>query len=144
MKSSLIIFLIGFLTIAPSIYVGAKYFDGKVVDQPYESGLTYNADKKFISENGLGLTIIKNAKTGNNVDLQFSFDKNKEVELGETSFFLTRPATNQEKIQIKVEKTVDGIYASAFELNTYGHYILKAITTANGKRVAIQKSLYIN
>ncbi len=92
------------MTIAPSIYVGIKYFDGKVIDQPYESGLTYDADKKFISDNGLGLTILKQDKNGDSVEMQFSFDKKTDINLEETSFYIARPATEQGKIQINAEK----------------------------------------
>lgn len=93
------------MTIAPSIYVGIKYFDGKVIDQPYESGLTYDADKKFISDNGLGLTILKqDKKNGDSVEMQFSFDKKTDINLEETSFYIARPATEQGKIQINAEK----------------------------------------
>ena len=143
MKASLIIFLIGFLTIAPSIYVGAKYFDGKVIDQPYESGLTYNEDKNFITDKGLGLTILENIKTGDSLNLKFTFDMNADVKPKETTFFIARPATEQGKIQIDPEMGADGKYASVFDLNSYGHYILKAVTTVEGKTIAIQKSFYI-
>ena len=144
MKVSLIILIIGLITIAPSIYVGIKFFDGKVVEQPYESGLTYDADKKFISDNGLKLTILTNEKTDKDVKLAFSFDKNDNINIEETSFFITRPATNQGNIKLDAKIDKDGVYASAFKLENYGHYILKAITTINGKKIAIQKGFYIN
>jgi len=136
--------MIGLLTIAPSIYIGIKYFDGKVVEKPYESGLTYNEDKKFISDNGLDLKILNNKKNGDNVVLEFVFDKNDGVSVADTSFFITRPASDQDLIQINTEQGADGAYKSNFSLKTMGNHILKMVSTINGKHVQIQKSFYIN
>jgi len=144
LKISLIIFLIGFITIAPSIYLGIKYFDGKVTDQPYESGLMYDETNKFISDNGIGLDIMKQEKKGNLVSIEFALNCSDKVSVESTDFYITRPATDKEQILIEVNKTDDGKYASAFSLEHYGHYVLKAKSKINGKDILLQKGFYIN
>ncbi|ADD68312.1 hypothetical protein Dacet_1543 [Denitrovibrio acetiphilus DSM 12809] len=144
MRVSIIIFLIGFITIAPSIYVGIKYFDGKVTDQPYETGLKYDSDKQFIKENGLDLSIISQSRTDNIVNLNFTVKNAGEVALENIEFYLSRPATNKETLKLDAEPSTDGSYASAFSLDQHGYYILMAKSKVNDRVIRLQKSFYIN
>lgn len=143
MKVSLIIFFIGFLTIAPSIYVGVKYFDGKVTDQPYETGLNYDADKKFLKDNGLEINIIDQQKNADKITLKFKIsDKNTSVDRVE--FAISRPATNKDMKMIEADASSDGTYASVFTIDSEGYYVLMAKGTLKGKNISLQKSFYIN
>jgi nitrogen fixation protein FixH len=144
MKVSLIIFLIGFITIAPSIYLGIKYFDGKVTDQPYETGLQYDTDKKFITDNGLELNILNMASQNGQVEMAFTIAMNEGAGMENTSFFITRPATAQGTISVETQKNAEGIYSTAFNIDTKGYHILKVVSRVNGKDVTLQKSFYIN
>lgn len=144
MKVSLIIFLIGFMTIAPSIYLGIKYFDGKVVEQPYETGLKYDEDKKLVEENGLGLSVLNCNRMDKIVNLYFMLDKNEDVELSEAEFYITRPASDKEKVKLDTKMADEGLYQTVVTLETKGYHILKAIGKINGEQVSFQKSFYIN
>jgi len=144
MRVSLIIFIIGFITIAPSIYVGIKYFDGKVTDQPYETGLMYDEDKKFISDNGLALDQINVSRIDKNVEIKFELTKKSGVKLDELQFFVSRPATNQNSIEISAENISDSLFKAGFSIDSVGHHILLAKSRVNGKEVSLQKSFYIN
>ncbi|MGD9808650.1 MAG: FixH family protein [Deferribacterales bacterium] len=144
MKVSLIIFLIGFMTIAPSIYIGIKYFDGKVVEQPYESGLKYDEDKKLIAENGLDLDVLSCVTTDNMVSLQFMLDKNSGADFTDPEFYITRPASDHEIQKLNTKMADEGVYETVVTLNTKGYHILKAKGKLNGQEVSLQKSFYIN
>lgn len=144
MKVSLIIFLVGFITIAPSIYVGIKYFDGKVTDQPYETGLLYDENRKFISDNNIGLNILNHTENGGQIILQFALNCAPEANVESAEFYVTRPATDKTLMAIPVEKEENGLYASVFSMDSKGHHILKAKSRINGKDIVIQKGFYIN
>ena len=144
MKVSLIIFLIGFITIAPSIFIGIKYFDGKVVEQPYETGLKYDEDKKLIADNGLDLDVLSCSSMNNVVNLQFILDKNSDVDLTEQEFYITRPASDHNIQKLDTKMADEGVYESVVTLNTKGYHILKAKGKLNGQEVSLQKSFYIN
>jgi len=143
-KVSLIIFLIGFITIAPSIYLGIKYFDGKVTDHPYESGLLYDETKKFVSDNSIELDITKQEKMGQTVNIEFTLNYSDNVSMESSDFFITRPATNQGQIPITANEIGHKKYATVFSLDNYGHYVLKAKSKISGKDILLQKGFYIN
>jgi len=144
MKVSLIIFLIGFITIAPSIWVGIKYFDGKVVDQPYETGLQYDEGKKLIKDNGLKLSVLDCTRSNDVIDIHFILDRNDSVDLEDTEFFISRPASDKGKVKLDTRMADEGVYESVVTLNTLGYHILKAKGKINGKEISLQKSFYIN
>lgn len=143
MKISLIIIFIGLLTVAPAVYTGIKYFDGKVTEHPYETGLKYDADKKFISENGLGIEVESCVRDGENVNLEFKLD-GRNVTVEQAVFYVTRPATDKNEINIKTMAKPDGQYASVFALPSHGYHILKAECRINGREITLQKSFNIN
>jgi len=143
MKPTLFILFLGFLTVYPSVYVGMKYFDGKVTPQPYESGLKYDEDKKFIAENGLELQILDINNESDKSNLSFAFYKANGVKIENVRWSLTRPATNKDGIILTPEN--DGNkYEAAFETDAYGYHILKGEISVDGKVVSIQKGFYIN
>lgn len=132
------------MTIAPCVFVGVKYFDGKVTDSPYETGLLYDENKQFISENGIEIDIFNHKKTDGKVFMEFALNCSENVNVESAEFFIARPATNKGQIKIQAEKNKDGKYASVFDLDKYGHYVLKAKSKISGKDLLIQKSFYIN
>lgn len=131
----------GFLTIAPSIYIGIKYFDGKVTAQPYEEGLVYDAAKKLIEDNGLQISMLTCAKDGENALLEFSLEGTR---LENPVYQVTRPASDKDMFEIVPEERHNGLYASIFTVNAEGYHILKVTGTLEGRPVSIQKSFYIN
>jgi len=143
MKVTLIILFIGLLTIAPCIYVGVKYFDGKVTAHPYEAGLAYDENKKFINDNQLDLKILSTSKNGSEINISFTLESRPGTDINADSFIVSRPATDKDNIDIQTEQTADGVFKSAFNTDTYGHYILMADTTVNGRKVSLKKSFYI-
>jgi nitrogen fixation protein FixH len=144
MKVSLIIFLIGFLTIAPSIWIGVKYFDGKVVDQPYETGLKYDENKKLIADNGMKLDVVKYSLSDEIVQIYFTLDRNEDAKVTDTEFYLTRPATDKGIVKLDVQMADEWLYSTSLALAEHGHYLLKAKAKIDGKDVMLQKSFYID
>ena len=53
MKVTVLIFLLALVTIAPSVIVGKKLFDGRVEDNSYEKGLAYDEMRSTVMEKGL-------------------------------------------------------------------------------------------
>lgn len=144
MKVSLIIFLIGFFTISPAIYMGIKYFDGKVTEHPYETGLKYNKEQKTVKDSGLALDAIESRRDGDDVKMEFALEKKPGVNLDGTAFFVTRPASDKQLIQIKVNPRGNGVYESEFTVRSRGYHVLKMMCRVHGEDIVLQKSFYID
>jgi nitrogen fixation protein FixH len=143
MRPTLLILFLAFLTIFPSIYVGIKYFDGKVTAQPYESGLKYDENKKFIEDNELSLQILNINTVSDESSISFNLKKKEGLDIENVKWFLTRPATNKDMISLAVTK--DGqAYSTVFTTKSYGYHVLEALAVINGKEVHLKKGFYIN
>jgi hypothetical protein len=141
MKVTILIFLLGFLTVAPSIVVGNMLFDGRVEDNSYEKGLAYDEMQKVIMNNGLKITVRKIEQTEKSVIVDFT--------LGKGSFHPEQISTAVER---PVGKTsVQGkLYeaGSSYELSLprmdKGYHILCVNFDVDGKPVRLKKNFYIN
>lgn len=143
MKISLLIFLVGFLTIAPSIYVGIKYFDGKVTEKPYETGLEYDKSEEIIKDNGLTLENIRTVKNGDKISIEFALANTTGVAVTDEKFAVERPATNGDIVYIT--PTVDGgSYKAEFPAKGYGNFILEVRAKVAADEIALRKNFYIN
>ncbi len=143
MKISLLIFLVGFLTIAPSIYLGIKYFDGKVTEKPYETGLEYDKCEKIIKDNGLALENIRTVTNGNKVSIEFAIANATGVAFADEKFAVERPATNGDMVYI-TPTVEDGSYKAEFPANGYGNFVLEVRAKVASDEIALRKNFYIN
>ncbi|QAR32477.1 hypothetical protein EP073_03380 [Geovibrio thiophilus] len=140
MKVTLLIFLLALITIAPSVVVGKKLFDGRVEDNSYEKGLVYDDMRHTVMEKGLKLTVKKIEQTDKNVMLDFSLggtckpaDIKAEIE---------RPVGGR-TLEVKPSESAEGYTASLPALEK-GYHILKVSFAVDGKEVRLKKNFYIN
>lgn len=143
MRVSLIIIAIAFLTIAPSIYVGIKYFDGKVNDAPYENGLKYNETKNFINDNKLALSVVKIIQADGKVKVVYSVANDGETLINHTAV-IARPAEEKDVVSVAPVFDETGAYTAEFASPKKGYYVLKAKFAYKGKDISLEKSFYIN
>lgn len=144
MKFSLIIIFIGICTVAPAFYLGITLFDGKVTDKPYETGLEYNKMKKIIKDDNIVINSIKTVKKDDKILMSFIFSHKDGVQLNDTKFFVTRPATDDGTVALSAVRQPDGTYRSEFKADGYGNFILQAQTTVAKEPVSVEKNFYIN
>ncbi|WP_277655783.1 FixH family protein [Seleniivibrio woodruffii] len=144
MKVSLIIIFIALLTIAPCIYLGVKYFDGKITESPYETGLEYDKSEKIIKDAGLALENIKAQKNGDKVFIEFAVANAGGVQLVPERFTVGRPASNQEQTELAPQTDANGLYKAEFSTSGYGNYVLELRAKVASDEVALRKNFYIN
>lgn len=141
MKVTLIIFFIGFLTIAPSIYFGAKLFDGKVTEKPYETGLEYNKIKDIIEKNGFTITDISAKREAGTINISFKIRQNTSAVLENISFYVSRPASNQDVFKLDAVRDREG-YKASFSTTEKGNFILEVRAKVSGSDISFQKNFY--
>ncbi|MGE4266175.1 MAG: hypothetical protein AB7F25_01935 [Deferribacterales bacterium] len=123
--------------------MGIKYFDGKVTEKPYETGLEYDKCEKIINENGLALENIKTVKNGDKVSIQFAFANTTGVAVTDEKFVVERPATNGDIVYI-TPQTDGKLYKAEFPVNGYGNFVLEVRAKVAADEIALRKNFYIN
>jgi nitrogen fixation protein FixH len=142
MKVSLIIFFIGFLTIAPSIYFGNKMFDGKVEANSYENGLAYDKIKSTIKNYDLAVAIHEKTVTEQGLTLKFSVDSSKPFPAENFAAEVDRPVA-REALTGKLSES-EGIYTLELQHAEKGYNILKVSFMLEGNEIALKKNFYVN
>ncbi|GAB1535554.1 hypothetical protein ADMFC3_11850 [Geovibrio sp. ADMFC3] len=139
MRITIIIFLLGFITVAPSAIVGKKLFDGRVEADSYEKGLVYDEMKDTVMEKGLKLTVKKIEQYDQSVRLDFSLGGTFKP--AEIKTEVERPVGGV-PFEIKAAEDGDGYTASMPQLEK-GYHILKVSFAVDGKEIRLKKNFYI-
>jgi hypothetical protein len=139
-RVSIIIFLIGFLSVIPVVIVGVKMFDGRVEAGSYEKGLAYDETRRIIKEKGYELNITKSEHKDNGTAVSFTLGSNETPDTLNAE--VSRPV-GKEVIITTAEKK-EGGYSLALPLIEQGNHTLKVIFHVDGKEIAIKKNFYIS
>ncbi|MGE4497842.1 MAG: FixH family protein [Deferribacterales bacterium] len=140
MKVTVLIFLLALITIAPSVIVGKKLFDGRVEDNSYEKGLVYDEMRSTVMEKGLKLTVKKIEQSDKNVVLDFSLGGTYKPETMKAE--VERPVGGG-ALELNVAESGEGYAVSAPRLEK-GYHILKVTFAVDGKEVRLKRNFYIN
>ncbi|MCD8493498.1 MAG: FixH family protein [Geovibrio sp.] len=140
MKVTVLIFLLAIITIAPSVVVGKKLFDGRVEDNSYEKGLAYDEMRDTVMEKGLKLTVKKIEQTEKNVFMDFSLGGTYRPQSLKAE--VERPVGGR-TLEVPVTESGEGYALSAPQLEK-GYHILKLTFAVDGKEVRLKRNFYIN
>ena len=107
-----------------AIVVGSRSFEGIVVDNPYETGLAWDTDRR--NQESLGwLVVLQNAtyKTGKNDLVIMVRDKNGAL-LSDAvvSVVVSRPSTRAFDRTYRMVVQPDGRYRTEIDLPLYGNW----------------------
>jgi hypothetical protein len=139
-RVSIIIFLIGFLSVIPVVIVGVKMFDGRVEAGSYEKGLAYDETRRIIKEKGYELNIIKSEYSEDRTLVTFTLGGEQSPDTINAE--VSRPV-GKEVIVATAEKIDDGYLLSLPSIEQ-GNHTLTVLLEADGKLVAIRKNFYIS
>lgn len=140
MKVSIIIFLIGFLSVIPAVIIGTKMFDGRVEAGTYEKGLVYDETRRIIKEKGIELNVTETAYKDGGASVYFSLGESFRPENIRAE--ISRPA-GREILYAEAARLDDGYMLSLPEIEQ-GNHILKVTFDADGKEIGIRRNFYIN
>ncbi|MGA1862626.1 hypothetical protein OWM07_07065 [Deferribacter thermophilus] len=139
MKQMILLILSGLLTIFITLFFAVKYFDGKIVEEPYYTGLDYDKNKNLINKYNFDIIVNKMTKKGEICSVDFSIN-------GDTEFYLKDLNINYtvENGSIELEKNFKGNSGVVgFECVDNRYYILKAIVELKDHNLTLEKVLYV-
>lgn len=139
MKVSIIIFLLGFLSVIPAVVIGTKMFDGRVEAGTYEKGLAYDENRRIISDNAIELNVTRTEQTADGTSVYFNLGGFRPENI---TAEISRPA-GREAIFAEPLAESDGYFLSLPSIGQ-GNHMLKVVFDVDGKEVGIRKNFYIN
>lgn len=138
------IVLIGLSSVAGSILVGVRSFDGVVVGSPYETGLYWEKVIKESAATGWQVDILDASFTMGSNALAISVrDSNgKWLKDADMSITVSRPSTKDYDKSYKAELAADGLYRAIVSFPIYGYWDLKISILKEGRHAGFEKRIF--
>ena len=140
----IVVVLLGLSAVAGSIIVGSRYFDGIVVDKPYETGLSWDRTRHENADAGWNLNIMNATFRMGNSDIVMSvFDKNGNIlEGADISVSVSRPSSKDYDKTYRAVQTGKGQYKASVQFPLYGYWDMKMSILKEGRRVTVEKRVF--
>ena len=142
MKTLLILVaIIGIAAVLGAIVVGNSTFDGTVVDNPYESGLAYDAVQKEREGSGWIVAIVNPSGHVGKNDLMISVtDKDgRHVSATDVTLTISRPSSTVYDKTYTTIRTDAGLFRAEITLPLHGYWDAKIHITAEGKSITFER-----
>jgi len=139
-----VIVLIGLSSVAASIIVGSRVFDGTVTQTPYETGLLWDQMQKEREASGLSITITNAEFTeGTNTLLMKVLDQGgKPLRRASISVTVSRPSTASYDKTYNCAKLDDGSWRAVLAFPLYGYWDLKVRIVRGQSDILFAKQVF--
>ncbi len=140
----IVVTLIGLAAVISAIVVGTKSFEGIVVENPYETGLSWDAKEKEKAPLGWKIDLrTKRFKTGENgVVLQVSDREGSPLSHAEVSITVSRPSTNAYDKVYRAVSESDGMYETHVRLPLFGYWDMNIRVFNKGRNVIFHEKIF--
>jgi len=140
----IIVSIIGLGAVIGAVVVGSRNFDGTVVDNPYESGLAYDAVHHEKEASGWYAEILNRILTTGRNDILISItDRNhRPVTDVEVSVMVSRPSSASYDRTYKAVMTDRGQFRLTADLPLYGYWDAKVQVTDRARSVSFEQTLF--
>lgn len=140
----ILVVLAGLTAVAASILVGRQYFDGVVVDRPYERGLDWDRVRHEREATGWQAEVEnRSLKVGNNELILSVRDRKGNALAGaEVSITISRPSTKAFDREHKADMSADGLYRAAVFLPLYGYWDIKISILKGGEHADFESRIF--
>jgi nitrogen fixation protein FixH len=128
-----------------SIIVGERFFDGLVVEKPYDKGLQWDRERQEKAVLGWKAAVVsRDLHTGNN-DMFFTVhDRDgKPLEGDRVTLVISRPSTAAYDQYYEPSTQGDAMYKVSVHFPLYGYWDLKINVRHENKEVVFQKRIYV-
>lgn len=142
-----LLWIVGTLVLAMTvltIVVGARTFEGTVVDKPYETGLAYDAERRNHAELGWTATLSRvEYRVGGNDILVEAFDRDRRPLAGaEVTVRVSRPSTSAYDRSYKARPLGDGAYVATADLPLRGAWDIDISVSAAGRSSSFAETVH--
>jgi len=139
----ILIVLTGLVATAGSIIVGSQYFDGLVIDKPYETGLMWDQKRHENEGTGWKADIINSGfVTGRNKLVLSVRDRSgNTLTDADVSIKISRPSTRQYDGISKATRSA-GFYKAMVMFPLYGYWDLKVVILKDRKQYDFEQRIF--
>lgn len=140
----IIVVLMGLAAVAGSIIIGSSYFDGIVVDKPYETGLSWDKVRHENESTGWQADVVDGrfAAGKNELVLTVRDASGKALDGAGVSITISRPSSKSYDMTYKAVQAEDGFYKVPVIFPLYGYWDLKISILKEGKRSGFDRRIF--
>lgn len=140
----IIVSIIGLSAVIGALVIGIRTFDGTVVNQPYEQGLSYDAVHHEKEASGWHAEILnKNLTIGINDILISITDRNsRPVTNVSVSVVVSRPSSTSYDRTYEAAATGRGRFRIIADLPLYGYWDAKVQVSDRSRSVMFERTLF--
>jgi nitrogen fixation protein FixH len=135
--------VIGLVSVAATIIVGTRTFDGTVVGDPYTEGLHWDALRKARLAAGWTMTVVNREPVLGHTGLQvrISDRDGRPLEGARVAFSLKRPETARYDRSYDAKESIPGTYRALVDLPLAGAWNLRTTVVQKERTVVLEDRL---
>ncbi len=119
------IVFIGIAVVVGTIFIGAKTFDGTVVDMPYERGINYDKTQRALKD----FSVVSENQVLLRGDNQFVFsikpNTERPLKIDSAAVTITKPSTNRFDWTYEAKPQPEGKYIALIKLPDHGRWEIR-------------------
>lgn len=144
-KLLFIVAAIGLVVVAGTIMVGILTFEGTVVQNPYESGLRWDAEHRAREKAGWSVRVTPGAiqQGRSSIQVMITDSKGNSVNGAIVQVLLSRPETSRFDIEVLMEHGVSGGYQTIIAPALPGKWLAHIVVRKEGVEVTFQETFLL-
>jgi len=140
MRMMIGLIILGILLLFTTFYYGKKYFDGTVVEKPYEEAMEYDKKKAIIKEHSISVDNISIATNNESYELCFLINGKLQKPLPVKNVAIYRPAGGK-SIDLTFSIQENKVCSNLSNIEK-GYYILKVFLNLEAL-VFLEKTIFV-